>query len=263
MRALIFVAVLLFAEGVSAQAPLSSLRDVFETANVAASRGDYKTSIAGYQTLVEAGVRDGDVYFNLATSFAQAGDYPSAILNYERALEFLPGDAKTEDNLRAAERTLEEQRAEAEGEATILRSSSMSDAMYASFTEDTLAYALIVFNLLFFGCLGFAWATRRRSNHLLGLAVCAGLLLGFSALGLGVKAGMFRDGLRAVALGDRVSLREGPDTDARIRGEARGGDRAEVLAIDRDFVKLRVVSGTEGWVEAASVGLVDPDARLH
>ena len=264
MRAILILGLMLAAASVAAQgARLSSLQEVFEAANVAASRGDYQTAIAGYQRLVEAGVRDGDVYFNLATAFAQAGDYPRAILNFERALEIRPNDTKTRDSLRSAEQTLEETRAEAEGEAMIQRTSSMSEALYASFTEDALAYALVVANLVFFLCLGWSWAMRRRKGLLIAIAVSAGLALGFCALGLGVKAGMFRDGLRAIALDDRVSLREGPDARARVRGEARGGDRAEVIAVDADFLKLRVVSGAEGWAEAASVGLVDPDERLH
>jgi uncharacterized protein YgiM (DUF1202 family) len=95
------------------------------------------------------------------------------------------------------------------------------------------------------------------------LAVAAGLVLLFCAIGLATKSGVFRDGLRAVVVGDRVSLRDGPDAKARIRGIARGGDRVLVTATDGDFVKLRVIRGTEGWTDASFVGLVDPDARLH
>ena len=241
----------------------SSLTDVFEDANVAASRGDYTNAVSGYRTLVDAGVRDPDVFFNLGTAFAQAGDYPRAILNYERSLDLRPNDDATESNLRNAEQLLEERRAEAEGEATIQRRSSIGDAVYRSFTEDALAYLLLVANLCFFGCLAWAWRSRRRSASLIGALVAAGCILAFSAVGLGVKAGMFRDGPRAVALSDRVGLREGPDERAQVRGQARGGDRAEVVAVDDDFVKLRVVSGLEGWAPASAVGLVDLDQGLH
>jgi tetratricopeptide (TPR) repeat protein len=255
---------LIVSTGVAAEAvESSSLADVFEDANVAASRGDYTRAVSGYRTLVDAGVRDPDVFFNLATAFAQSGDYPRAILNYERALDLRPNDDDTQKNLRKAEQLLEERRAEAEGEATIQRRSSIGEALYASFTEDALAYVLLLANLSFFGCLAWAWRSRRRSGGLIAASIAAGGILAFSALGIGVKAGMFRDGARAIALDDRVALREGPDERARLRGEARGGDRAEVVGVDRDFVKLQVVSGLEGWAPADSVGLVDLDERLH
>ena len=241
----------------------SSLAEVFERANVAASRGDYETAVSGYSVLVDAGVRDPDVFFNLGTAFAQSGDYPRAIVNYERALTLRPNDDRTDENLRNAEKALEEGRAEAEGEAMIHRRSSLGDALYGRFTEDSLAIVLLLANVFFFGCLGWAWVSRRRNGALIGLSITAAAVLVFSALGIGVKSGTFRDGPRAVALGDRVPLREGPDAQARTRGEARGGDRGEVLAADGDFVKLRVINGDEGWAPASQVGLVDLDERVH
>ena len=270
MRAWPYVVTLLVAAstGASAQAPEqafrgSSLTEIFEEANIAASRGDYPSAISGYRTLIEVGVRDPDVYFNLATSFAQLGDYPRAILNYERALSLRPNDTQAVENLSRAEKTLEERRAEAEGEATIHRSSSISDAVYRNFTENALAYALLVANLAFFVCLAWAWISHRRTGLLYASLVASGCVLLFSAVGLGVKAGMLRDGARAVALEDRVILLEGPDSGARARGQARGGDRGQVVDEDRDFVKLRVVTGLEGWVPASAVGLVDLSDGVH
>lgn len=254
---------LLIATLASAQGSASSLAEVFESANVAASRGDYPKAVSGYETLVEAGVRDSDVFFNLATAFAQSGDYPRAILNYERALQVRPNDDRTRENLRNAERALEESRAEAEGEATIQRSASISEAMYGNLTENVLAYVLLVSNFFFFACLAWGWLSRRRSTWLVISTALAGLALGLSAFGLVVKAGMLRDGPRAIAIEDRVPLREGPDERARIRGTARGGDRAEVVGIDRDYLKLQMVSGMVGWAPASAIGLVDLDEGVH
>jgi len=251
------------AQEVSQASRGESLAQIFEAANVAASRGDYADAIANYQKLTESDVRDADVYFNLATSFAQSGDYARAILNYERALTLRPSDDKAADDLRSAERTLEEQRAEVEGEATIQRSHSIGDALYGAMSEDALAYGLLAANLLLF--IGLAWASlgRRRNRWLYALVTASGLVVLFCTLGLGAKAGVLRDGPRAVALDDRVILREGPDRRAQVRGEARAGDRGEIIDQDRDFVKLRVVSGLEGWTPASSVGLIDPDYRVH
>jgi len=261
--ALLIASAAAMAQEVSQASRGESLMQIFEAANVAASRGDYADAITNYQKLTESGVRDADVYFNLATSFAQSGDYARAILNYERALTLRPNDDKAADDLRSAEKTLEEQRAEAEGEATIQRSHSIGDALYGVMSEDALAYGLLAANLLLF--VGLAWASlgRRRNRWLYPLVTASGLVVLFCALGLGAKAGVLRDGPRAVALDDRVTLREGPDRRAQVRGEARAGDRGEIIDQDRDFVKLRVVSGLEGWTPASSVGLIDPDYRVH
>ncbi|MGD8318535.1 MAG: tetratricopeptide repeat protein [Myxococcales bacterium] len=254
------LASILDANGACADA---SLTDVFEAGNIAASKGDYETAIRSYRTLVEAGVADPDVYFNLATAYAQSGDYPRAILNFERALVLAPRDDQTEQNLRAAERALEERRAESEGEATIHRISSPADAVYGELSEDSLAYVLIASNFTLFGCLAWVWVAHRRGRWLYALLIVSSICFVFSAIGLGQKAGLFRDGPRAVALEDRLPLREAPYPQAQIRGEARGGDRAVVVGRDADFLKLRVANGLEGWAPASGVGLVDPDERVH
>jgi tetratricopeptide (TPR) repeat protein len=269
MRVWYFALALLVAPvGALAQQPMqasggSSLTGIFEAANVAASRGDHIGAISNYRKLTDAGIHDPDVYFNLATSFAQSGDYARAILNYERALTLRPNDSKASEDLRDAEKALEEQRAEAEGEAMIQRSSSIGDAVYGGLSEDALAIALLVANLLFF--LGLAWASvgLRRRGWFYAMLLSSGVVLLFCAVGLGAKAGLLRDGPRAVALDDRVVLREGPDPRAQVRGEARSGDRGEIVDRDRDFVKLRVVSGLEGWTPSSGVGLIDEDNGVH
>jgi tetratricopeptide (TPR) repeat protein len=269
MRTLyVALALLITTAGASAQELAQTsggvpLTQIFEAANVAASRGDYAAAIDNYRKLTEAGIRDPDVYFNLATSFAQSGDYPRAILNYERTLTLRPTDSKASDNLHDAEKALEERRAEAEGEAMIQRSSSISDAVYGGLSEDALGLGLLAANLMLF--LGLAWAAvgHRRHRWFYPLLTASGVVLLFCALGLGSKAGLLRDGPRAVALADHVILREGPDPRAQVRGEARGGDRGEVVGRDRDFVKLRLVSGLEGWTPDSSVGLIDLGHGVH
>lgn len=252
-----------WAQDAARSAGVSSLTELFESANVSASRGDHSNAISSYGKLIESGVHDPDVYFNLATSFAQSADYPRAILYYERALLLRPNEDKAIENLRGAEKALEERRAELEGEATIQRSSSISDAVYGSFSEDGLSYAMLLANLLFFVALAWMASGRRRSRWLYPLLLGAGLFLVLTALGLATKAGLLRDGPRAVALDDHVVLREGPDPRAQTRGEARGGDRGEIVDTDAGFVKLRVVTGLEGWTESSGVGLIDWGEAVH
>ncbi|MGB5813349.1 MAG: tetratricopeptide repeat protein [Polyangiales bacterium] len=246
-----------------ADGPATQLQDVFSEANVAASRGALGEAKSNYLELMRAGVVDPDVYFNLATVLAQSSDYPGAILNYERSLSLRPGDARAAENLAAAEKTLEESRAEAEGEASIKRNSSLGDAVYRRFPESSLAYALLVSNLLLFAVLAWAWVRRRRGRAFYSLFISAALVLLFSAFGLATKSDWFREGPMAVVLADRVTLLEGPDPRAQVRGEARGADRGVLTDQDGDFVKLRVIGGPEGWVEAKLVGSITPGHSAH
>ncbi|MEM9731188.1 MAG: tetratricopeptide repeat protein, partial [Myxococcota bacterium] len=99
-------------EPASPAEPAAHLNQIFAEANTAAQRGMLPEAAKRYTELLEAGVQDPDVYFNLGTALAQSGDYPGAILNFERVLDLRPGDTGAAENLRAAERALEESRAE-------------------------------------------------------------------------------------------------------------------------------------------------------
>ena len=145
----------------------------------------------------------------------------------------------------------------------IHRRRAIGEAVYERVSSDALAYSLLVANLLFFAGLGWAWTSRARRSGLAPVLVLSGAALAFSALGLAVKAGVFRDGARAVILANRVELREGPDPRARVRGEARGGDRGEIIGKpDHEFVRFQVVGGPEGWVATEQVGRIDPESWI-
>lgn len=67
-----------------------------EIAATAYEKEDYTTAIAAYQSVVAAGVRDGGVFFNLATAYYAAGDNARALLNYLRAADHMPRDSDTQ-----------------------------------------------------------------------------------------------------------------------------------------------------------------------
>ena len=92
---------------------------IFEAANQAYYQGDYATAAEGYRLLVESGIDDPDVAFNLATSYAQLGQYGRAIRWYERTLRLAPGDDEAEHNLAEVRRALGQRQAEAQGEERI------------------------------------------------------------------------------------------------------------------------------------------------
>ena len=76
-----------------AQQSFVSPEDVFRTAEELYSGGRYAEAAEQYEILVGQGVRDGSVCYNLGNAYFKSGRLGLAILNYERALEQMPGDA--------------------------------------------------------------------------------------------------------------------------------------------------------------------------
>jgi len=233
-----------------------TLEQLFEAGNQAAFAGDHEAAIRHYQRLVEAGVEDADLSFNLGTVYAQSGQYGRAIQHFERALRFDPGDDDAQKSLEDARDVLITRRAEAEGEAVLDEGRGFGEDLVRPFHEPLLAILLLVLELLFFGF----WLLRRRAARgKLGLtigAVVVGTLFLAVGLGLLTKRGFFRDGEPAVVVRDRAELREGPDPRAARRGVAREGESAAILDADGDFLRVELGSGARGWLAKSDVGRI-------
>ncbi len=262
MQRIVVSLALLSCVGVAAHATAaSSLESLFAAGNSAYFQGDYASAAARYQELVDAGVHDADLYFNLGTAQARLGALGRAILCFERAQLLAPQDTEIATALGMARSALGKRRAQAQGEATIETRPPLLQALVAPYREDTLAGWVLALNLLFFGLL--LLRPRLRGDSLrAGIAMLAAttlLGLGSAAGALAVKRGIFDEGQAAVVLRENAELREGPDPRARSRGHAHEGQSARVLRRDGSFLRVRVAGGAEGWLQGSDVGVIAQD----
>jgi hypothetical protein len=237
------------------------IEQLFATGNAAYFQGEFKTAAARYQQLVDAGVRDPDVFFNLGVAQARLGALGRAVWYFQRAQELSPDDPELSTALATARAALGKRRAEAQGEATIETRPPLRQALVQPYRENTLAVLVLVLEALFFGLL-MARSVLRSETLRAGAAMLAALSflgLGAAASGLAVKRGLFDDGQPAVVLRDGAELREGPDSHARSRGLAHEGQSARVLRRDAAFVRVRLAGGAEGWLRGSDLGLLAQD----
>lgn len=243
---------------VSSQARAQALPDLFGQGNAAFFQGDYATAIARYRQLVDVGVDDADVYYNLGTAYARAGQCGHAIAALERGLKLSAGDDAAEANLRACQAQLGKRRAQRDGEATVQTRPPWADAVLRGVSSDVLAWSVLVLNVLLFGALMLRrWAQREIVRT--AWAVSAWLLalsLGVTALALAVKAEWFREGRAAIVVREDALLREGPDPRAKTRGQALEGEPARIVQQEGNFVRVRLLRGPEGWMQRADVGAI-------
>ncbi len=244
----------------SAGASAQSLDRLFAAGNEAYFRGDYARAAAHYERLVEAGVHDADVYFNLATAHARAGRYGLAVLYFERSLWLRAGDDAAEEGLTAARAALSRRRAEREGEATQVRP-PLSSALVEPFSTDGLAWAALVLDVLLFA--GLWLRPRARTDGArVGLAVAlpiVGLLLVLSCTALVFKTDALREGEPAVVVRDGAELREGPDGKAQVRARAHEGESVRVLRQEGGHARVQLSQGAFGWISKKDVERIRPN----
>jgi tetratricopeptide (TPR) repeat protein len=53
---------------------------------------DYHSAVKNYNILISAGIKNSDIYYNLALSYIGLGEYGKSSLNIERALKISPRD---------------------------------------------------------------------------------------------------------------------------------------------------------------------------
>lgn len=245
----------LFAAG---PARAESLEELFKAGNTALAHGDYAGAVKRYQSVIDAGVRDPDVYLNLGLAHAQLGELGHAVLAFEQSLHVRPGDTDASNALNVARASIGKRRAEQHGEAVVETRPPLAEAIVRPFTEDALALVLLLSDAALFLCL----IVRRRARGdatRTGLAVAAsllGLLALCSLSGLAIKRGALQEGVAAIVLRDGAELREAPDPRAKVRAHAPEGGSARVLTRDQGFARVRTASGAQGFMSDKDVGLI-------
>ena len=82
------------------------LEDKFFQANKFYSRGEYQKAVSTYEKIIASDIKAGNIYYNLGNAYFKLGRKGKAILNYERALKFIPGDEDLSANLKFVRSTL-------------------------------------------------------------------------------------------------------------------------------------------------------------
>jgi tetratricopeptide (TPR) repeat protein len=250
----LFVFVLVLGAAAPALAQSRTLDGTFSEANAAYARGDYEQAATLYEQLVEAGVDDVDVYYDLGLCHARRGAHGRAVAAFERALRLDPRDTAALTALDASRATLGRRRAEREGEALVDTGPPALDALFGWASEDLLAMLFLILEaLLTLSLAGLLVTTHERYRIALGIiAPLTALLLATTAVGLLARTGGFDPGPAAIVVREGASMREGPALDARERHQAFEGERVFITAEDGGFVRVETGSRI-GWVDSSDL----------
>ncbi len=232
-----------------------SLDERFTRGNSAYARGDFAGAIAEYERVVEAGVDDPDVYFNLASAHGSLGHYGQAIRYFERSLRLRPGDELAQKSLAETRTALGERTAQLTGEAIVAERPPLSDALFARLTTDALGWGLLLGSWLASLC-ALALLRVRSEAARLGLGITAGaatLLAALSGFGLGTRTDWGRSEARAIVIAPSATMRQGPDANAPAMTELPEGTSARVLSREGRYVRVQAGSH-EGYLHAREIG---------
>ena len=79
-----------------------SPEQAFDEANRLYEQNKFAEARDAYETILRGGLVSGELYYNLGNAYYKTGDLGKAILNFERALRFMPNDDDLKHNLQLA-----------------------------------------------------------------------------------------------------------------------------------------------------------------
>jgi hypothetical protein len=250
MKRYIFVVLVLvlLTQPVSAK---EGVGDILSRAESAYNSGDYGTAIALYSSLVDSGVQDGTLFFNLGHAYYQVGDLGHAMLYYRRAQDYFPRDG----NLSLGLARVRSRRIDIQGDETPF-TDSIAALTLDSLTIRELSWLVLLIWSGWFGTLTFYLRRIERQESLrIGLIIGGGLLLiGCVLLASRLYVGTYRPA--AVVVRAASPVMSGPGEDYLEHYRIHAATEIRILEWRGDWVRFTLPDGQQGWVLRSAIELV-------
>ena len=222
---------------------------IFQEAISSYKNQEYELAEGYFQALISSGIKNGDLYFNIANAQFRQGRLGLAIANYLKALEFLPRDADLRHNLQFANKQTKDR---IESSSWVALRSSLF-FWFRSFNQKEWLWIFLSFNficwLLGIGCLfypneGLKWSFI--------VTFCFMLLSGAS---VSAKS-LFKDP-QGVVLEPEISVYSGPSNTNTKLFLLHEGSRFRISDQEGSWLRIVLTDGKEGWLNRKSVTKVE------
>jgi tetratricopeptide (TPR) repeat protein len=244
-----FIAIILFVFGI-ASAQSDSFGLVLQ-ANDAYMTGDYETAQALYEVIIQNGVRDFRVYFNLGNTYYQSGHLGRALLNYRRAQEILPRDADLGNNLARVRTERFDLLSDETGFGESLAALTTGILNLSELSVIVFFIWLFWFAMLGIATIKISWRTRMRPPLLLTGIV---LLLGLFLLGGRLETSIRRP--PAVVIDEVVQVRSGPGEAYLELYQLHAAAEVYVWETKKEWIQFALADGRLGWIPLKTITLI-------
>ncbi len=222
-----------------------------QQAELAYTEGDFQLSVNKYQQVVDAGVWNAEIFFNLGNAYYQTHDLGRALVNYRRAEQLIPRD----DELRLNIARVRAQRIDPPvAEVGIL-------VQIAQWTTDWFSNSeigLLTLMTWWLGCgffVVYRLVPKSRTVSNWGSAIGGVLFVLFSSVA-GMRIIIEYAHPSAIVIVETVSVMTGPDAQYIEIFELHAGGEIRVVQKRNDWVRIQLPDLREGWVEAQEIEVI-------
>jgi hypothetical protein len=221
----------------------------FVGANAAYDSGDYERAVKLYSSLLEHGIQNGHIYYNLGNAFLRNGELGRAIVSYRRCQRLLPRDEDVRANLDFARKSAQD----------ALQAPEPSPALRTLFfwhyglSRAELLRAVVLLNFALWGVLSLLLYFRRSEVMRWSFMVLL-ILLVATASSLVVRVAS--PGQVAVVIAQEVDAHSGTSTDTVVRFKLHAGSEVRALEVRDGWIRIALPDGQQAWIQAEHAELL-------
>ena len=227
---------------------------VLQKANYEYIEGNFEEAATLYQTLVDSGYNNPELYFNLGNAYFKQNQIPQAILNYERAYLLNSSDEDIEFNLEYA-RTFTVDRIEPLPVFFLLKWYRSVRQILSSNGWAWCSLFWIAVTLSFVLIFWFALkSSTKRLSFSLGIIslVFAVVSIVFSAQEKENET--IRD--KAIIFQSVVTVKSSPGETGKEIFILHSGTKVQITKALGKWVEVRIADGNKGWIPSESIELI-------
>ncbi|MGB2475261.1 MAG: tetratricopeptide repeat protein [Flavobacteriaceae bacterium] len=229
-------------------------QELFKKGNAAYNVGNYSLAIEQYEAILSQGKHSAEIYFNLGNAHYRLGNVAESIFYYEKAKRLDSSDEAIENNSDFANNmTLDAIESLPLSPFERGQQSALKLLSLQGWTILTLILAWL--GVLFFFL--YRWIssiTMKRLYFSLGIVL---LLLMLVSLAMTYRKDHFTSIPKAVVFDREIEIWVEPNKRAELLFLIHEGTTVEVTDQLEGWSKIKLVNGSEGWVENAGIKSLD------
>ncbi len=238
----------------SCPARAQSPEQVFDQANRLYQQGKYVEARDAYESIVHQGLVSGELYYNLGNAYYKTGDLGKAILNFERALRFMPNDDDLKHNLQLANLMIVD-RIEATPRLFLW---DYWDGIKGAFSLNAVTWMcygvfVLLIALICMGILARTYRVRRFAVFSGSTAAVVFILL------IVLLFGKIGDATRvnaAVVTARITTVKNSPDPKSSDAFVLHSGVKLTITDSVNDWFEIRLADGKVGWMEKGAAEII-------
>ena len=225
-----------------------------DEANQEYRKGKFVEAIQRYESIVNSGLVSGDLYYNLGNAYYKSGNIGKAILNYERALKWLPNDDDLHHNLQLANLMITD-KIEPTPRLFIW---DWWDSIRSTLSLTRITWFSYFLYVIVVGCIILAILAQtyvlRKFAVLGGVATLVVLI--FCLIIFSDKLKMLDSDTHAIVTSAITTIKNSPDPSSTDAFVLRNGVKVQIIDEVGAWLKIQLADGKVGWMDQKAAEVI-------